>query len=102
VNTFSQRSVKSGWTTNTIKFGNFVCFGIELVDCDGADILVEFGSRVDKLEHESYRTGHESEGVNEIRGKWDNGGRREGREVKGRFAADDREDLKEAREMKTD
>jgi hypothetical protein len=85
--------------TNTIDFGRLFHFGILLVNCDGATILMIFRSRIDELEGDGGRTGHGSEGEGEITGGM--GGRKRGwRTVfywrRGKVI------LKEARELRSD
>jgi hypothetical protein len=60
-----QRSADSGCGTYTIKFRIFFRFGVVFVDGDGASILVIFGNRIDELESESRRAGHNREDVGE-------------------------------------
>jgi len=51
--------------TYTINFGKLFRFGIAFIDRDGTGILMVSGSRIDKLESESCRVGHDSEDAGE-------------------------------------
>ena len=73
--------------TYTIEFGGFIRFWIELVDRDGATVLMIFGRRVDELEAEALRVGHGREGADVRRTGGMAGGKRE---AGGRFSTGDR------------
>jgi len=59
------RPVVDDLGTYTIKFGNLFRFGIAFMNRDGPSILVVSGSRIDELESESRRAGHDSENAGE-------------------------------------
>lgn len=52
-------SAGSDWYTYTIKFGSLLSYGIVSVYRDGTNILMVFCSRIDKLEIDTRRVGHD-------------------------------------------